>query len=253
MSIDSATLRRLEHDAAKLGDRNHVGYLAEVMHALSVPGAEPTEALRLLRAMWGTAYASREWQKQALNDVGRWLEREIQDGVDAATLRQKVGWLKRLSGTGPQNAHSDSRSDRCIFGDRLTQAKPQRPPKPTSPKRQVAKTPEVSVQPEVTRPLPDELVVQFTDFIAARAAYQSYKKRVDAGKAPKPKVLPLTPANPEFARAAKMLSCSTTETAGFAAVFRVIEASGGRAKPIRASDFVERDGKLIAGRMAPVG
>ncbi len=97
MHLTAVQMRELE-EQAKLFTGKHVSPLSQLLKSLSNQ-VDPVDVLLLLSKLWDTSFASRSEQKEALNQVGSWLEQQLNSnpGVASAELSVKVGWLKRLA------------------------------------------------------------------------------------------------------------------------------------------------------------
>lgn len=118
METAAELMLRLKQEAEKMSTSVHRTYLCEVLNTLAGPNPSADagqHALRLLSAMWGTAYASSANTKAALNDVGTWLERRLREGVSTELLLKEVGWLKRLVKFGERTTNRSQQQRDAII------------------------------------------------------------------------------------------------------------------------------------------
>lgn len=95
MTLRSSEMKRLELQSASFKAEGHNAYLAEAINAVRASG-DPGAAVQLLTALWNGARAN---QKDAINDVRRWIEGRLREepGVSAQRVLLELGWLRRLS------------------------------------------------------------------------------------------------------------------------------------------------------------
>jgi len=174
---------------------SHVRYLSEALQTTRASN-NPGEALALLRAMWGTAYAKTAEEKRSLNDVGAWLERRLREdlGVDAGRIALELAWGRRIARIAEArakeersgaNEHSDSRQkgswDRpggeCVFGKDLESLLRRRAERLAlrqsggAPSRAASGTSRDTAQ-DIARRRLDELVVGFRGAQNARQVFE---------------------------------------------------------------------------------
>lgn len=261
MGIEPARIRELQVAAGQFGSRNHVRYLSEALQAVRRPrraadgvDMRPVEALELLAAMQGTAYASRRDEKPALADVGHWLEQRLarDPAIEADDLALELGWLKRLAtfedslkkGTGSTGNPSGAAVRR--FGQqaaRLRLARAQqlapREAEPTAPTAPEPETPAVEPPKPATGPaeIRPPVRVQFANFRDANQAWRKAKERMAKGKAPKDRPQPLLVLDGDRVPPGTALALSYAHTEGLAEVFDFMYARGGASLPFRAVAF----------------
>jgi len=271
--LGSQRLEALFSEARQLTTSNHGRFLAELLETLT-RSRDPIDALKLLRALWGSGFASREDERTALNAVGSWLELRLnrEPGIDAAELAAEVGWLRRLSrfhardqpgrqdraagGPGQRPVRRTPTNDGPTFArdvDALLRRRTQQLAARVGPLRE--STP-VSGQSDVTKPsskttsvqpltLPAVLEVNFADVKAAREARKARRDREKAGKAPKESFVQLRPVDSRLMALAQGLCCSI-QSEGLEQVFQAMDRAGGALKPFFVCQLGSRDGRLVA-------
>jgi hypothetical protein len=276
--LDAAGFRRLAADARDPALLEAKSYLAEALENLRL-GDDPVNTLELLRALWGTGYASGPAQKAALEAVGSWLEQRLrrERGVSVERLRSELGWLRRM--VMAQRAWNKDRPDtraRGMFDGARQRSGPPASVKPTGPKfghkldeLRSARTralknmsaPPPAASPSavprgVTVPRPSELpevfAVAFADIRDVRQARRKAKERRDNHKKPKDRLIALRAVEAALAPLTANLACSLAETPGLEAVFAAMDAQGGISPRfyVCRTDLAERDGKRVALRIS---
>lgn len=267
-------LARLERDASSMSTANHGRYMSDAILAMRDPACAgdaaadapeaPLRALRLLDAMWGSAHASREDQRAALNDVGAWLERRLAGNprVEVEVLLAEMGWLKRLArhheaereeaergkardGAGRARAAAVQRR----FGQRLREIERKRREAFAAARLETAPiaVPEVPVV-RAEAPLPEVLVVEFKDFNRVREVRKVAAERVKKKREPKEALLSLV--GRALAVAGAQLVCSTTRTEGMAEVMeRVRQTAGAPDWHMEAHGMVKEGEVVFVGRL----
>ncbi len=117
----SQEMQALEREGERFDQRNHRTYL-ELAIGCARTGATPTEVLRLLVMLWGTAHARRSDQLAALNDVGEWIESRLarEPGLTADRLILELGWLRRIAvARSSESRHEDRGFPERTFGLRI--------------------------------------------------------------------------------------------------------------------------------------
>ena len=224
MKLDRASLVRLRGVAGSLGTDNHKSYLAEALQCV-LETKEPLAALRLLVGLWGRPYVYREQQQSALNDVGHWLEdRLLREPLAAHELiALELGWLRRFAAIAKATARPRSgapapRPQRA-FGEKIAEIEKRRA---TAVARRAAAK-QAAPPPPPPPPPPDRLppvfAAQFGDFLDAREARKTARKRAKSGKPPKDRLLAIRPVDPQLTALAAGLVCSILETTGIDAPF----------------------------------
>jgi hypothetical protein len=96
MTLRSTDMKRLWGDSSSLHLRNHKGWLAEALNALTSTG-DPNVAVELLQKMRRDVGSDHE--RRALDDVVRWLEKRLgmERTVTTARLLWELGWLRRMA------------------------------------------------------------------------------------------------------------------------------------------------------------
>lgn len=94
MTLRSTEMRRLEAQSATLQSKGHKSVLAEAINATRV-SRDPRASLQLLLAL---SKHARKDQKQALDDVRRWIQDRLREEptVTADRLLLELGWLRRM-------------------------------------------------------------------------------------------------------------------------------------------------------------
>lgn len=236
---------RIAHDAKSFGSRSHVQYLKEAMTAVRRGEAEGVadpgvDALSLLAAMWRSGYVDRPAPKRAMNDVGRWLERRLQQGA-SETLAEELGWMKRVATEASRGARDardphDREDVKRAFGDDLERLRAQRAT--TAAKAEVAAKKQAEAAAARPKALPEVFAATFADtFNTVRTLAKSQRDRLKKKKEPKEKLLPLAVSDPDLAPFAKGLHLSTTRTEGFLDYFDRVTAAGGGAIPFVVSSI----------------
>ncbi|MDI3290984.1 hypothetical protein [Polyangium sp. 15x6] len=121
-------LARLRSQVSGFSSSNHFRYLSEALQTTRASN-DPVEALALLKAMWGTAYAKTPDEKNSLNDVGLWLERRLREtpGVDAQRIALELAWARRIARIAEAQASAERKgAERDGHGDRKHGGPPDR-------------------------------------------------------------------------------------------------------------------------------
>lgn len=214
MSLDAATMRAVAEASARFS-RNHITYLAEALEAtkrhLHDDVAAPVEALALLEAMQGSAYAGRPNEKAALAEVGQWVEERLrrQPDVPARQFATELGWLKRLARyndsmqRGQDRGHGGRDDNRAPapkrFGSTVAALRNQRArmlAEPTEAPVRSTPTPavEVAAAPAALE-LPATFEAMFLNYADAREARKLWAKWKKNKRDPKERTLPLLPTD----------------------------------------------------------
>jgi len=252
MSLGPRQMTALDAAASRFASRNHERFLADalgVMKRLAGDAtAAPLQALRVLSAMQGSAYASRDAERAALADVGHWLEQRLRQepNVDAVALAVELGWLKRLVRYHAE-LHWDrrdrnrGRADRPRpFGKQIVELERRRRATTTraaaAERRRECERP---AEPEATRPaeMPPIVRVFFSEIGDVREARKQAAKRKKKGKPPKDRPLELRAADPDTLPVGIRLHASLARTQGLDEVFAAMESAGGATIPFLALDL----------------
>lgn len=216
MSLDAATMRAVAEASARFS-RNHITYLAEALEAtkrhLHDDVAAPVEALALLEAMQGSAYAGRPNEKAALAEVGQWVEERLrrQPDVPARQFATELGWLKRLAryndsmqrgqdrgrgrgGRDDNRAPAPKRFGSTVAALRSQRARMLAEPIEAPVKSTVTPAAEVAPAPD-TLELPATFEAMFLNYADAREARKLWAKWKQKKKAPKERTLPVLPTD----------------------------------------------------------
>lgn len=257
MALSKADFERLRTSAGSFATKNHAHFLAEAMQCIRSTG-DPTEALILLRAMWGSPYASRSDQRIALNDIGKWLEQLL--GRDPKQSAERValqlGWLRRLTFFSKEEQRKQSRATarpgggppRDIqreFGERIDGIRRRRLEATTVAQAEASRP----AAPPPPQSLPAYVAVRFRDFLAARDVRKKAKERAKKGKAPNETFLDLYPVEDQLTGLAAGLCCSSVHTEGFEALFLESEKRNNAPVPFFVTDIAATDGRQLASRI----
>jgi hypothetical protein len=255
---------------------NHGRYVSDAILAMRDPAftgdvvadapEAPLRALRLLDAMWGSAHASRPDQREALSDVGVWLERRLaaEPQVGVEILLAEMGWLKRLARhyeaeqeEAEQGQAGRERAGRARiaavqkgFGQRLGAVERRRREAFAAARLETPPPIAVPVVPVVRAdaPLPEVLVVEFKDFNRAREVRKLAAERVKKKREPKEALLTLVGRAPEAAGV--QLVCSTTRSEGMTEVMeRVRQTAGVPDWHMEAHGMVKEGDVVFVGRL----
>ncbi len=257
--LNGSELARLQVRTSHFSSSSHLRYIAEALQNTRI-SQNPVEALELLYAMWGTAYAKTPHEKKALNDVGTWFERRLVDepAVDATRIALELAWAARLTRIAEAQASvkRDETANRAsqdhrnrggphqrsaeglLFGRHIAaikqrrvnmlrsrevqaDAEAQRNVRETLPR---AKPAVVEVPPPTS--LPPFFEAEFINFSDARDAFHAARTREKAKKPPKERFLPIRPVDGRLRPLASNLVCSTL-LPGFKGLFDAISATGG--------------------------
>jgi hypothetical protein len=278
MAITANDLRQLDDVARGMASRNHKTVLADALRCLHDDEDDPIAPLALLHAMWGAGHGKRSHPKQAIEDVGAWLEQRLNRTplIAAQDLARELGWLQRLvaihdrvaggASSEPDDSHrgdggrrdGGARHAGPPFGQSIAQlrkrretlrdgtvvdlfARPPRTPEHTPPRAVVAA---VTV-------LPDVLEVRFQDPKGALDAFRKARERAKAKRSPKHRLLAIEPVAPDVRPLATQLACCTNQTAGMSELqAKTLDSDGViPAFWIAAADLEDRDGKRIPRRI----
>ncbi len=248
MTLKPDEMARLESDALAF-NKEHISFLSEASNALFAVDAskDPViDALALLVGMWRGGFAPRDNQKNALNDVGRWIERRVKQDIriDAERLRLEIGWLKRLAkgkDAPDRGKKNERRGIRREFGDGLESLRQERDRFDRAPK-----PPDVDEEPKPPTELPERFEARFVDFKAAREARGNAKRRLRRGREPRDVLLAVLPTDAMIVPLAERLVASTTRTQGFHELFDRVEKSGGRSSAFEVTKWTDDgDAKFI--------
>lgn len=260
MTINRVVLEKLRTSASGFATKNHRSYLAEALQCMRET-EDPVAALRLLHAMWGSSYADRDFQKAALNDIGKWLEERLsrEPAVTHGAIATELGWLRRLSQIAdaaredeherPPGRRGDTPS--LLFGKRIVRIEERRAEAAASARpRSRPIVPEPASVPPPPTHLPPVFQVEFVDFADARKARQTARDREKRGKSPKERYLDLRPVDPRLVPLAAGLVCSTQATEGFDAPFEESQRNAGAVCSFYVTALEERDGRRFARAIA---
>ncbi|WP_437307426.1 hypothetical protein [Sorangium sp. So ce388] len=283
--LKATELARLRVDAASFASSNHLRYLSEALQCMRRTG-DPVEALVLLGAMWGTAYARRPDEKKALDDVGHWFERRLywDPGAGAERVALELAWMRRLTRIGEAEAEREPRAsrdrnrqeevkrgranatdrprDEPRFGKLIESIRRRRAEierrrgeesdaRGVSPASGDATTPVAGAAP-APEPTPTQLPAvfeaEFVDFTSAHEAYRSAREREKRKKAPKERFLALRPVDVRLRPLAAGLVCSTA-LVGFKAIFSASASHGVAPRSFYVSGVEERGGQRVVGEI----
>lgn len=262
MALDKADMEGLRSAATRFDTKNHTHYLAEAGQSIERSG-DPIEGLRLLYAMWSSSYAARPQQKTALNDIGEWLEQQLNRDpkVSVEHITLQLGWLRRLAcyyGKLNRDERSDSareKSDRgrgfpqkleCRFGGPRIEALLKRRTETNQAPPKVERRQAVPAPPER---LPKAFAAGFVDFLAARSVRQMARERAKRGKPAKESLLALQPTDSQLRTLAAGLCCSSISTDGFDTLFTEIEKRAGVLVPFYVTELEVGGGGLLVRRI----
>jgi hypothetical protein len=278
MAITANDLRQLDDVAQGMASKNHKSVLADALRCLHDDKDDPIAPLALLYVMWGAGHGKRSHPKQAIEDVGEWLEQRLNRTplISTKALALELGWLQRLiaihdrvaggaSSESDDSHHGDggrrdggARHAVPLFGQSIAQlrkrrealrngtvvdlfAPPPRTPEHTRPRAAVAA---VTV-------LPDVLEVRFQDPKGALEAFRNARKRAKDKRLPNRRLLAIEPVAPEVRPLAAQLACCTNQTVGMSELqAKTLDSNGViPAFWIAAADLEDRDGKRIPRRI----
>jgi hypothetical protein len=258
--------------ARKLASNNARSYLSDALGSLRDSG-DPLAALELLCAMWGTGYAPRGQQEDALAEVGQWLGERLQrePEISVERLAWELGWLRRMctyrraeqeragradgQDRGPRNARGgvggrgdhrhggrprqgqlgdrDRKVSEAPFARYLQMLQRRREIAASAPRTEKAVVRQPSIEPERPTTLPAELEVRLADLADARMRWNRHREREKRGKPVKDGLIPVVPVAGEYRELAAGICCSLVHTEGMADLFARIAARGGRDLPFR--------------------
>lgn len=219
LHLDPERLERLRADGQTF-DKNHKGFLSSAINAVR-DRRDPMAALYVLSAMRNTAHARRPNQQQALDAVGRWVERRLTEapGVHWRAFLTELGWLDRFAfiaserpGATAGNAGPEGRAQASFvfkFGEAENIEALRRKRASADSKPEVAVAP-----PSAQATLPRELPVR-CDFTRLKETAQNALKRVKKKKDPKEVELALIVEHEVWGDRVRNLVLSTTGTEGF--------------------------------------
>ncbi len=261
MTLARQRYQQIPGEAARFSSKSHVSFLSDAMHAAQRADSEGRpdpglESLNLLGCLWRSC---RPDQKNALNNVGQWLERRLTK-ADVKTILQErimedIGWMKREATAvsasaadartpGPRDTDPRGRRETIKrgFGDDIEGLRLKR-------QRLRDKAERISDQPRAPASpigLPARFEALFDDFILARGSVKKHRQRVSAKKSPRDKVFYLHPSSSDLTELAKGLYLSTLSTEGFLEFFDYASKKGGAAVAF----FVEGTRETPQGRLA---
>lgn len=250
------TLKDLQEAARSFNTKNHSSYLAEALQILR-DTADPLAALKLLCAMWGSPFASRVEQREALNEVGLWLEDRIyrEPDADPDVITWELGWLRRFVHIAIASSEKDHRPELRRseqgrqetppiqeFGGRINGIEKRRTEAAEAQRLlPIARAVQPPLPPPTPLPtqLPRMFQAGFVDFVDARQARQTARKRAKSGKPAKERWLDLRPVDPRLEPLAAGLVCSVHSTKGFDELFEAEQQS------FYVCAFEEREGRKV--------
>lgn len=252
MALPRIDMMKLQDAANGFDTKNHVTYLAEALQCIR-DTEDPVGALRLLHAMWGSAFASRDDQRAALHDIGMWLEARLyrEPAATPGAIAMELGWLRRFANSASASRESeharrpDRREDRPTlqFGKRIDRIKERRN-EAAKAAAAVAddhtRAPAPLPAPPPPTQLPHLFQVELVDFMDARKARQTARERARNGRPAKERWLPLRPVDPRLRPLATGLVCGVHSTEGFDALFEADQQT------FYVTALEERDGKKVA-------
>jgi len=275
--LNGSELARLQARTAAFSSASHLRYIAEALQTTSI-SQDPVEALELLYAMWGTAYAKTPHEKKALNDVGAWFERRLLDdpAVDAARIALELAWAARLtriaearasferdSSTNLANrnrsSHTNRSADGPTFGKHIGTIERRRAETLSARQKHLE-----AQQPGIAKPslsaererlevplpttLPSVFEAEFIKFSDARDAFHDAKNREKKNKPPKERFLPIRPVDVRLRPLAEKLTCST-KLEGFKKLFEAISAAGGSERTFFVQGITEAQERCVVVNM----
>lgn len=261
MSVPGQRLRQMQHEVTRFDvsgsshQQNHKRYVAEAAQCLR--GAEDAlDALRFLDKLMTSPFASRQQERQALNDIGEWLGLRLlhEPYLDRTTLAWELGWLQRLvairgaqagfAGRAPPNQGAPLTG----FSGRIAEIEKRRAIEARAARSRARLAPRKAPPRAVPEQLPDVFEVEFADVDAARDARRTARKREKAGKTKKQVWLPLKPIDGRLRELAKGLSC-TLETKGCEAVFDDMVKGAGRPRAFWVAEVRTENGRQVVARI----
>lgn len=269
MSLTASEMKRLDVDAHAIASRSCRGYIADALVCLR-DTRDPIAPVALLRAMWGTAHARRAYQKAALDDAGRWLEKRLglQPDITPEQFVLELGWLQRLMAIHGASDDRDRRSaprstgqhghdrDEPAFGahlDRLRQRRESLLAAAAEASAHRAAAQDDLKLPEA-RPtqLPGSFEACFTSWQEAMSAFRKARERRRDKRPAKDRLLPVQPIADDLRPLAADIACSLLDTEGMNELEARAIADVGKLPAfwIAVADLVERDGKRVARRIS---
>jgi hypothetical protein len=266
MSLTARDMQQLDDHAREIAAQGGGTYLADALGCL-LDTRDPTAALDLLKALWGSGHGRRANQRAGLEEVGLWLEQRIQRelAISVERLALELGWLRRFikihdahdRNTGHHDDPRDPRDQptRAPFGASIDRLRARReaalarnPAAASAPPSEPYRDPSASATPPVPDHLPDSFEARFASWQDAIEAFRRARDRRKQGKPPKDRLLDIVPVATELRRLAGDLACSMLDTDG---MLQLIDHGGDLPSfHVTTTDLVARDGKRIPSRIA---
>ncbi len=268
MGLNKTEFAKIHVAAKSFATKNHQQYMAEAINCIRCT-KDPFDAIELLLALY-SSYVKRGQPKDALSDVGKWLDDQLIDNpyISEESVLLRLGWLRRLAcfyqaeSEDPAN-RADSKHKSAQSHSINASASQHKSPEPAEfgkyldrrRKRRAegiapAPVPSLVRQPAPSPPerLPPVLSVRFDNFIQARDVSKTARDRAKKGKPPKDAFLNLVPTDEQFIPLAKKLYASTVNTVGFDTLFSEIEKCSGGSIPFYATEIESTEAGLFVRR-----
>lgn len=268
MSLTARDMQQLDEQAREIAAQGGGTYVADALGCL-LDTRDPTAALTLLHALWGSGHGKRASQRAGLEEAGLWLEQRIQRelAISVGRLALELGWLRRFikihdahdRDTGHRDDARDRRHQptRAPFGAHIDRLRARREAalaqyaaaaSAAAPPSEPYRDPPGSATPPVPDHLPDSFEARFASWPDAIDAFRRARDRRKQGKPRKDRLLDIVPVATELRRLAGDLACSMLDTDG---MLQLIDHGGELPSfQVTTTDLAARDGKRVPSRIA---
>jgi hypothetical protein len=264
MSLTARDMQQLDEQAREIAAQGGGTYIADALGCL-LDTRDPTVALTLLHALWGSGHGKRANQRAGLEEVGLWVEQRIQRelAISVERLALELGWLRRFikihDARDRDHGHRDDPRDRrdqptrAPFGahiDRLRARREAALARDAAAASAAAtpSAPSASATPPDPDHLPERFEARFASWPDAIDAFRRARDRRKQGKPLRDRLLDIVPVATELHRLAGDLACSMLDTDG---MLPLIDHGGELPSfQVTTTDLAPRDGKRVPSRIA---